>query len=168
MAATAVSAVTAHETVGAGAAWTLLGAAVTFAANYTFQWFTHRDDQAERKLTREERLGQHTNDLAVQLLEAAKSSIDALRVDLGQARQENMALKALELRAAYCEEAIKHVKALLDPDEHGGTEAIRFGAVQFLARYHLMVSDKADEKNAEQRDRASSRVLGGQDKGILP
>lgn len=158
----------AGETAGWAAAWGTVGAAGAFALNYAFQAFKHRDDQIERKQTREERLGKHTNDLAVQLLEAAKSSIDALRVDLSQAREENLTLRSLELRAAYCEEAIKHVKQLLDPDDHGGEDAIRHAARQFLARFHVMIADKGDEKNAEQRERAAGKVLGRDDRGIFP
>lgn len=142
-----------------GAVWTAFGSAVGWLTNLLWQRRVHSEEIAEKKQAREEKLVDHANSLAIELLKIAKSEAASLRQQIADLQRGDATLAA---RAQHFEEALQHVEALLNPSPDD-REAIEHSARLFLGRMVVHRQIAGTVANREQVKRAEQKLIGGTD-----
>lgn len=140
-----------------GPAWTVVGGAVAWVGNLLWQRRVHSDELGEKKQSREERLVDHTNSLAIELLKLAQADAASLRSQISDLSRGD---EVIAWQAANFEEALQHVEALLYSKQSGDQEAAEHGAKLFMARVAIFRQAKGVAANREQAGRASRKLIG--------
>lgn len=138
-----------------GAVWSAVGTAVGWITRLLWQRHVHSEGVAEKKQAREERLVDHANSLAIELLKIAKSEAASLRQQISDLQRGDATLAA---RAQHFEEALQHVEALLNPSG-GDREAVEHSARLFLGRMVVFRQIKGTVANLEQAHRATPEQI---------
>lgn len=133
-----------------------VGGTVTWLGNLLWQRRVHSDEIAEKKQARDERLVDHANSLAIELLKIAKSEAASLRQQISDLQRGD---DLLAHRAAHFEEALQHVEALLGIGVHGDREAVEHSARLFLGRMVVHRQITGTVANREQVQRAAQKQI---------
>lgn len=141
-----------------GTVWTTLGGAVAWVTGVFIQRRRHSDELAEKKRAREERLNEHASSLAVELLRIATSEATALKQQIAELTAQVGHVTELERRVGYFEEALVHIKQLLDPEPEIGRAAAEDAARLFLGKMIILREAKGRLANREQVNRAAQSL----------
>lgn len=109
------------------------GGAITWVGNFSIEWLKQRGSTGAKAVDHQLDLEKHRDNLTFQLLEAARTEISALRVELTR-------LRPMEGHLVHFEEALLHIEALLTASEGEAREIAERNARTFLSRMRPSVT----------------------------
>jgi hypothetical protein len=138
----------------AGVPWAVAASAVTWA----WQLYVHRDARRERREEKAAEVDKHRDQLAIELLSAARAERQEAREELDDVRRENRALQSLEQHFYHFEQALDHLEAILTAGEESARAVAERNATAFLARMRRLQRAKGNIQQEIQVVESAKRV----------
>ena len=128
-----------------------LGGAVTWAGTAVVQWIKSRGEREQARATADATLEQHTDKFALELLNAARVEIAAVKAELTD-------LRPLQTRIAHFEEALDHIAALLASEGADERKVAERRATAFLNRMRRLNEARGTLLNEAQIARSAASL----------
>lgn len=142
------------------APWVIITAGVT----WSIQLYIHRDARRDRREAKATEIDKHRDELAIELLSAARAERQEAREELEDVRRENRALQSLEQHFYHFEQALDHLEAILTAGERSARAVAERNATAFLARMRRLQRAKGTIQHEIQVVESAKRVEEREDK----
>lgn len=144
--------------LASGVGWTSVGGVIAWLTNLWLQRRKRSAEVAEKKQARADRLSVHDSGMTLELLKLAHSEIGMLKEQMAQLTAMVGRVPALERRVEYLDEALFHIKQLIDPDGGTGRAEAEDAARLFFAKMIALREVKGIAANREQAARAAKSL----------
>lgn len=141
------------------ATYTGIGGILAWIVNFLWRRRVHKESREDAAQHREDKLTEHSQKLAMDLLELTSAELKAARLQINELSFEITQFQQIDRRLSYFEEALLHIEALLNVDQTGDREAAEHNARLFMAKMTTLRQVKGIEANREQRKRAATRQI---------
>lgn len=134
---------------------TILGASgfavITTAAAWFGQGWRYRERTKKEKDEQADRLEIHKDELTFQLLQSARTEMNATKNEMETLRDEVRTLRALEQHFYHFEQSLDHLQAVLHAKDDDEVKTARRNATAFLNRMRRLAEAKGTIANEVQR-----------------